>query len=516
MCVRHVRGGAASPGRASSAGVTRAALGVFAAVCVLGTVVAGWVYDSSWDGRDYQQYSIMEIAEGFNPIHDIREPQSGYRPLLLNHYTKLTWYVGASLRNLTSRIETAKALNWLLAWAAACLVFVALERREQCTFRDSIAWTALVVLNPVITAQLFTHYVDGVGASVITMFIAAGFLYACAPSRTARLDLALVVFIGVNVKFTILVTLLLLAPVLLGILLVHGVARTEVGRLALALSLAGIAGVSPLGYAPHVRNTLEHGNPLYPTLGSDHEINADQILAPQIHSAFLEQGRLARLAVGVFGTVQNDPNGWVSGLKSPLSVSRSEFGSFLSPDVRIGGFGPLFGLGFLLAMGYVASRTGGRRWALVLGVVLLAPALVHGGGWWARFSPQLWLIPLLMMIAASDGGRTRTPHRVAGLLKRLAMAVLFVNAVGVAWVAWSTSVANSVSTRARIVQMRGLVGSGEHLLLYRSHLIATEYRLDEEGIPYETVEEMSDLPCPVPFTDRTWFSVAECGGESGS
>jgi hypothetical protein len=485
---------------------------IWTLVVVASGVLATAVFDGSWDGRDYQQFAIHEIAEGFNPIRETAVPQDFYRNLELNHYPKAPWYLGATLAGATDRIETAKTLNFLLAWAAACLAFLALETRPWASLTDSVLLTGLVALNPVISAQLFTHYVDGLGASVVTMLLALSVLHWVAPRHRNLVCLGLVLLIGLNIKFTVTALLGVLLPVIMGALLWRhrnaGVRR----RLAVVVTSATVVGLAVLGYSPYVRNAVEQGHPLYPTLGSNHDIGAANILATQISPEFLAKSRPERVLVSLFSRSQNDPTSPVAAFKAPYRVSRSEFRSFVSPDVRIGGFGPLFGAVTILALtGLTLGASRQRRMVGTLMVVLAAPVLLHDGGWWARFSPQLWLLPMLAL--AVPWGE-EPPGRSASILLRgartLALILLSTNALGVAYVSWSNALSTTNETKSRLAELRQLSASGRDILIYQSVFVALSYKLEESGIPFHLVGTEAELPCPQPLSGGTAFSPATC------
>lgn len=488
----------------------------FAVVVLVAGLSATATHDTSWDGRDYQQYAIHRIATGFNPVRDTQMPLGDYRSLELNHYPKAAWYLGAAARNLTGHIEAAKALNILLAWGAACLAFLALEARPWGSLADSVLLAALVGMNPVVTSQLLTNYVDGLGASMLTMLFAVSALLLVDAGRRRFVELGLILIIGLNVKFTITATMAFLLPFLmLGVALHH---RWQTTKKLIWTAVAGcLVGLVVVGYSPYVRNTLEYGNPLYPTLGSDAMVSAAEILGPQIEPGFMDRPRPARLALGLFGASMNDPDGYAA-LKVPFLASRSEFLQFRQPDVRIGGFGPWFGATLLLALvGFVLW--GHRRdRGIVAGaaLLLLASALLHDGGWWARYAPHLWLIPACGLAVPwsrrreTGGGRSSVGPAVRMVVLSLALA----NAVGVAASAWSGTIRDTLETHAALEDVQRLVDAGQTVLVFPSFFVGTEYLLEERGIPYALVASEADLPCPRKLTGGTAYSSSSCSAES--
>ena len=112
-------------------------------------------------------------------------------------------------------------------------------------------------------------------------------------------------------------------------------------------------------------------------------------------------GRGERLLTSLLSTWEVSPGPSVN-LKLPCTVSLTEIKHFASPDVRVGGFGPLFGGALLLAIvvsGLLLWRYPGRRCEhngqIVLMALIGAKTLLFSETWWARFAPQLWLIPTM-------------------------------------------------------------------------------------------------------------------------
>ncbi len=73
--------------------------------------VAGYYFDLSWDGRDYQQKAIRQLVEGWNPVYTEIQPVDAYDNAWLNHYPKGPWIAAASVVKLTGDIESGKSLQ---------------------------------------------------------------------------------------------------------------------------------------------------------------------------------------------------------------------------------------------------------------------------------------------------------------------------------------------------------------------------------------------------------------------
>ncbi len=55
---------------------------------ILVGLVAGYYFDLSWDGRDYQQRAVFKLASGWNPVYTVLQPDDIYKNAWLNHFPK--------------------------------------------------------------------------------------------------------------------------------------------------------------------------------------------------------------------------------------------------------------------------------------------------------------------------------------------------------------------------------------------------------------------------------------------
>ena len=94
---------------------------LLSALCAL---IAGYYFDLSWDGRDYQQKAIRELVAGWNPLYSVLQPENVYDNTWLNHYPKGAWIAAASVVRLFNHIEAGKIFNLLLI-AAVLLIALA-------------------------------------------------------------------------------------------------------------------------------------------------------------------------------------------------------------------------------------------------------------------------------------------------------------------------------------------------------------------------------------------------------
>jgi hypothetical protein len=91
-------------------------------------------------------------------------------------------------------------------------------------------------------------------------------------------------------------------------------------------------------------------------------------------------------------------------LKIPFTVHKHELAAFAVEDARYGGFGPLFGSIILLIIpaAFVVLFKA-KRWVtwilFITAAMIAASTLISPEAWWARLSPQLWLLPLTFIVS---------------------------------------------------------------------------------------------------------------------
>jgi hypothetical protein len=261
-------------------------------------------------------------------------------------------------------------------------------------------------------------------------------------------------------------------------------ARRRIRGALLAGSLFLLAAATT-GYHPYVQNLRGFGHPLYPILGSGGGFSLEAQVAPQRPEGFQDASRAERLLRSVLARSESTPG--PARLKLPWSLSREELdGPFVHPDVRKGGFGPLFALGLACALAALAGLGIGprlgvalRRWSLPC--VLAASALIHPDGWWARYAPQLWLLPVTAAAFPLAGPRSWP--------RRLAFAALIVLAIDVALVAEVNLGHNLWESRRMRRQLERARKLPEACFAIRGDFFGARARLRELGIPARLVAE---------------------------
>jgi hypothetical protein len=474
----------------------------------LAILISGWFYDLSGDGQDYQQRAILELQQGWNPVQTIQQPEDIYFNQWLNHYPKAPWIVSASINQWTGNIESGKAVNSILILTVFLITFPFIHSFNINPW-ISIVVAACLALNPVSVYQSMSYYVDGQVASTISILIALFLFIIIRPLAFPRvwvvlLALASTLVIALNIKFTGTVYILIFSAAMLVYLYIYPRHQNIFKPTMAVVLFAVMAGFLVAGFQPFITNGLRHGNPLYPTFGS-REYGYQSLMQIQTPDDLKSKGRLVKLFLSVFSRSTNDIYQPVQ-LKIPLSVTENEIKEFWGSDIRVGGFGPWYG-GSLILTGtlVILLRFENRRkWAMTLllaGLIVLT-VLVNPESWWARYSPQLWLVPAVILLPGLMSQR-----RSIRLTAYLLMFVLLGNAFMVSGYYVHS---NILYTKHANTTLQALAEEDEDLLIYYGPLQMVKLKLDNWQIHYKAVERYEDLPCPqllIPFVS---YSSKDC------
>ncbi len=486
-----------------------------AGVILPNLVLGGRVLDDTWDGQWYHQEAVIQLADGWNPFRadltSIEVPHEGAR-VRINGYPKATWLWGASLYQLTHRIERAKAFSLPLMVASgfvvlACLLVVT-------TLRPAVAVVIAMVAaaNPVGVTQILNAFQDGAMASLLTVVVASLVLWVRAESRVG-LVLATASAVGVGaIKLTGPVYVVILVAAAVVWMMWKGRWRDQRRSFGIALALAAV-GVLVLSGGAYLTNTVRHGHPMYPILGPD---RAPIVEAPS-HS------RLSGLAASLLLRSQLSSDDYESvailqhwtGPKLPFTFNRDELAVFFYPNIRVGGWGPLFGGVVLLTLcllGVAAARR--PRWAAIV-VLTVAPivvsVLVNPYCWKVRYVPQSWLVPLVIATMVLAARSSRTEKFLSGAL----VAAAGINILLVGWAHLPAVVDHSETLKERLLDL----GRRRELLEFNLQPFrSNRVRLAELGIDFTEVDDYRyNLPVylgtsPLKITRLDVESVESGGG----
>lgn len=383
-----------------------AAIGLFA-IQIVSIVVAGALYDTTIDGQDYHFQAIHSLLREWNPFHHGFEVPHDLKPIpphsWVGFFPKATWFVSAIQVASGLSVESAKNQGLLLILACFFSLLGLLLKLGYAPVA-SVALSLCASANPVAINQVFSRMTDGPLAASLLLFGVFAVVWVKLEDRRAWAGMAAALAYGVNLKFSA-VPMFVVACAFTCLACYRRGDYSRVLGTGGILATIGIVSIVVLGYAPYVRNWLEYGHIFHPLLGAHRvdimEAETLRALSP-VHRFFFSL--FAETHSG-FATEMR--------LKVPFSFSWDELRYAGGPDIRIAGFGPFFSGAVVIALG-VAVTLLAYKWrdqrvqhaALVLAAIVASAAILPEN-WWARYVPQLWLVPAVVAAAALALGNPR-------------------------------------------------------------------------------------------------------------
>lgn len=387
----------------------------------LSLVLSALLYDYSWDGRAYHQIGILYFANGWNPVWQKMADVESLLPYLsheiwVEHYLKFSEVVASSIvsafASLTpsslDTIELGKALNFIAVFGAFLYSVSVLAK-----FIHPLPATIISLFasfSPVIGAQIATYYVDGLLSCALLVAFCAIVdrefyrrqLVDSSPSEISSL------------KRAMFARSCILAGALLAMTSIKltGIAYAGfigLGYLVYLLWFYPFKEAKPLIVLGLITGSLIlacNANPLltnlangkhfgYPLLGKD---KIDIIIGQQ-PKVFDELNSGTKLLYSLFSRTQNCTAQCTPQLKAPFSRLHDEAPNV---DTRIAGFGAYFSGAVLLSALMVVLFAQGFRRKEILGLLVLVTGsfLINPESWWARYVPQMYFVPLLVLVAS--------------------------------------------------------------------------------------------------------------------
>lgn len=399
----------------------------FIFVIFLAFKIAPIYYDFSFDGQAYQQKGTIALKEGWNPLYD-----EELGDLWIDHYAKGNWYISAVFYAAFDQLELIKAYNFLMFFAVLFNLIAFLKNLNvHVVFIIPLALVAAA--NPVTITQLFTTYNDGlIGPALICLMISIYFALKEKSTLNYCVFVAAIVIIS-NIKFTAFGYAVIVCGVPIVYMMFSNTVRSwwnvfkkQYVHYVLITVASFLLAILFVGSTSYVLNTIEHGHPFYPLAG---EGKVD-IMTANMPQSFVGMSWGEKLFRSLFSETANFIEGEPK-LKNPFTVSEHEVKSSGDVDIRIAGFGPLFGasliltiIAALLTCFYIFKRKNIFLWCVYFALVFTV--VINPEPWWMRYIPQLWiLVALLILIVykSSKLGRWLAAICVATMLLNVGFVI---------------------------------------------------------------------------------------------
>lgn len=502
--------------------------------------LSSWLLDTSWDGLTYHQEYIILLRHGWNPLWENANLHTSY--VLADWwdwkyvYTKGAEIVASSLYAAFNHIEAAKAIHWI--WNAASFFiswcfFVRLT--QPATHRHLIASVAALIaaLNPVSLCQLSSFYVDGdLASGLLCLFSAFGLILMLPSLISAWFVAAFVMVYLINLKIYCLGYV--------GVMLILStVALFRINRdpslcaRLLGFGFAAVAAGLVVGFNPYLIKCTSVGDCFYPFKMAYSMTERTQV-REQPPGLLITKLPVGKLVLSIFSRTSNEgnpkrltaPDDSRVKIMPPFFIDQEEFSSFRA-DTRIGGFGPWFGeilvIAFFVSLFFLALQfrgnadqldgrsgllTNEQKIALWFAIIALVLTIANPISWWARYVPQLWLVPIFLVTACFSTQPNKRLHMIASGIALLVLVDISVVNIS----SWHSDIARTIFLRNRLHEARNLCRSeNRDVAIYAPftlvRCLSVPVRLAENGIschfvdkppePNDQVFPVVDLPVKV-------------------
>ena len=404
-------------------------LGGISIIISVAIASASLFYDTTYDGNNYHKVAVGSLKNGWNPNYELIEefnvsdknslvlnPNNGTW-LWTNHYAKGYWYYAASIYSLTNNIESGKSLYFILVIAAILIIISYLiERTKRIELSIGIAF--LLIVNPVTIVQIFTYYNDGLlGILIILLIFSLIMIHDDSYKITNSLKFILLIFIltvVINLKFTgfVFAAFYCLAYFINALVNYFKYKNNKqmIKNYLLAGFLSLVVSLGIVGSATYIKN-IKYGHPFYPLYGE----NKVDIITFNQPKSFGKLTNIHKFLISTFSKTDNimSTYGDASPLyKIPGVITQEELKNLSLVDIRISGFGLLFSIILILSLliliihmsNAIKEKTLFNKYLPFYLPMLITLIIIFilEGSWWARYIPQLYIVPIIALILSFE------------------------------------------------------------------------------------------------------------------
>jgi hypothetical protein len=366
---------------------------VISLVVFLSLLFANYFHDLSWDGRAYHQAGIWELANGWNPIHGKPLDEHLFSNFKwVNEYPKSWWITLAQLKSI-GNIELLKMVYPVLAVATLFTCIRFFHEKGQTTF-SAFFLSLGIVLNPVLLGQMTSFYLDGILYLILVQLINSSFqMVKHQTNSNCIIWICLFVYLA-NLKFTGLVYATGIAALLFLQVFLFKPQNLTLNKLSKVSLIAGTLAIIS-GWNPYIQNLSTGRHLFFPLMGAG-SIDILHNIVPFQELGFNNFNSLRKFLVA--NVPYDGSKTFFRRLVELPLLTGKNIAFYVDP--RILGFGEFFaptlfaslllGAKFLMS---VKSIDFSKSKRFIFFLACAAFFFINPHSWWARYSPQFWLIP---------------------------------------------------------------------------------------------------------------------------
>ena len=386
---------------------------------------------------------------------------------------------------LFNNIEFGKIINYLFSFSTFCLAFYTFNKFKGSNILYNLIFAILVILNPVSICQVGSFCVD---LLVYYMFVNILLLFAL--KEISEINNKLFIFLTTatvvmlsNVKLGG----LLYALVLLMGYFLYSLINKKFESLKSTLVISGLSAILILlsGINPYFTNIKQGYNPFYPISGEE-KLDIITFNAPK---TFENKNSLEKLFISLFSNTEHthffvDKE---TSFKIPFSVKNQTV--FNVSDMRIAGFGYLFGGILILIVFFTfftkSPKTSENKTMYFIMNLTFLTVFLNPESWWARYVPQLWLIPIFIIFWK---GLTTNKSFQMKLFINVLIVLLFLNSLIIEYQNVKTRLDFTASRKEFLAQLKN-----KNVEVFEDGEIISEqnlyYRFSKQNTTYKKVSK---------------------------
>lgn len=486
------------------------------------TFVEGKIYDTTADGNTYHKLAIGSMKNGWNPNYEDSKDfkkengnvfdtsEDNINTLWIDHYAKGTEIYASVLYAFTGNIENGKGYTIILMYIAFGIVFSYLYNDKKRNLFTSLAIAGLLAFNAITIVQMFNYYVDG--ALMISILL---IIFACiVESEEKQINpkenlfiLASSILLCINIKFTGLAFAGLYCFVFYIYWLVKAYRKgkeefiKKFKKYTVFYIVTVLVSLGIVGYSSYVRNTIDHGNPLYPLYGQGH---VENMVVKEQPSSFNDKNHLEIFLISIFSKGENVSPTYSTEnvqptLKIPFTTSIEEIENYSIPDIRVGGFGPLFSVIFIATIVgtiyLIIKLIKEKKWNLFVPyilILLVTAGLILGldGNYWARYIPYFYSVPIMLLTYLLWDKDKKVKYIIGSILS----VILLVNCLLVLYTTLKSTRNNDAYVGNKINEFVQYASEHDKVEIQLNHsgVQGALYNIDDVGIKnYEIKDEIN-------------------------
>ena len=489
---------------------------IIASICIgalvftIAVFCVGKIYDVTADGNTYHKLGVGSMKNGWNPLYEsskdftqedgnaLTVSENNINYLWADHYAMGTETIGANIYAFTNNIESGKAFTLVMMFIGLGIVleYLAIQRdwiSKKFGIIKALAISILLVVNPITVVQMETYYVDATLS--ISLFLIITELIAINTKKDDLFEnyLILAMAIGMcsNAKFTGLGY----AGVFCAAFYIYGVIKNRkdkkyIVRNTIFYIITVIITVCVLGGTSYLKNIIKNGHPFYPLYGEGH---VDNMVNQEIPKSLAEKPNIVQFFISIFSKgenvspaysdVLNEPD-----LKVPFTIAEGEIENYSIPDIRVGGFGPLYSGIFIITIGIIVAicidyiRNKKYNSLIIYGIVIGVSAILLialDGSYWARYIPYVYLISIMNLAYLLEKN-----GKVSNIIGIIFALIMFVNSGLILYTSAKSYIGNSKYVKNNLIQFEEYSKDMESvpIKLNLDAYQGVQYNLDDLGI----------------------------------